>query len=374
MRDGKETLALLTGASQHWTFTHVFQNSSADPTAVAAGQLELHREVAGLGITLADGHSVLLLAVGATESGKTFTLLGEPEGVEGAGGFFLPQVTGEDAAPVGPGSETGRTRATVGNQAEKKLGKKARGKGGVADGASAAAEAMGGAGGGVAIRATPLAGVFPRLVAEAFATLVHRNAQCAFVVWVSAAAISSQAIASANDGAVECLVQSPPVNSQPSTDGAWRGTVGGRYDNTSYTEGREQEVPPPAPPEDRLWGRAVCASSAQEVMNIVQDARSRTAIPPSTSRATSLVSGGDSRHFLSKIRVELVNRSTNEASSCEMVMVEMAEEKPGDDWPPALVGTLRAQSSVSSTAKPDAADGLLGMIKGCLTDTAKVCG
>ena len=81
----------------------------------------------------------------------------------------------------------------------------------------------------------------------------------------------------------------------------------------------------------------------------------------------------ETRHFLSRIRVDLVNRSTNEHSSCEMVVMELAEEKPEASWPVALAEMVRSKAAASvAAAAPEEAEGFLGMVKGCLTDTAKV--
>ena len=346
-------MALLTAENQqHWTYTHVFQISSADASATSAGQVELHREVEGLGTSFADGHSLLLMAVGATGTGKTLALVGDPKEAKTKGGFFLVEANG------GMASEGGEAPAAAVSQSDKKPTKKGKGKGAPAD--SGAGGELGDGGGGVAAKTIPLAGVFPRLLAEAFATLNHRNAQSAFVVWVSAAAVTVPAVGSTNE-VVECLLPPPPLGDNESPEQAKN--VDG--DNAVSKEKRGPHLPPNAPPKDRLWGRAVLASSPQEAVGIFEDARSRA----SGSNASE---GTETKHFLSKIRVELVNRSTNEQSSCEMVVMELAEEKPGESWPAALAEMIRSKAA-SVAGKPEEAGGLLGMAKGCLTDSAKVC-
>lgn len=359
LRDGKQTLALLTAAQQHWTYTYVFQNPSTDASATSAGQTELHREVAGLGTTLADGNSVLLIAAGAAGSGKTLTLVGDPDEARAAGGFFFEEVGREDGAEVG-------APPTLTGNGEKKVARKGKGKGGGADGA--ALDALGEGGGGVAAKAKPLAGIFPRLVAEAFATLNHRSAQCAFVVWVSAAAVSVPA-AGGNGGVVECLLPPPsPVGGDSPGEQAECGDGRG----VEHNEQRDPRLPPLAPPEDRLWGRALPASSPQETMAIVEDARSRVVAPPPSTSEAGAPKASETRHFLSRIRVELVNRSTNEISSCEMVAMELGEEKAGESWSAALAEVLRAHAAAAIVAKPEEEDGFLGMVRGCLTETSKV--
>lgn len=345
VRDGKQTLVLLAEGKQHWTYTNVFQNPSADTSGAGAGQTELHREVAGLGTTLADGHSVLLVAAGAAGSGKTLTLVGDSEEAKTLGGFFLLEQSGEN------GAGSGVPPTASGGHSDKKSPKKGKGKG-----VSSQGDASGGSGGGVTAKVTPLTGIFPRLIAETFATLAHRSAQCAFVVWVSAAAVSTPATTGTNDGTVECLLPPPPSNDSAQVDQVEDRDCA----NDQLGKERDPHVPPPAPPEDRLWGRALPASSPDEAMVILEDARSR-------SRAVEM------RHFLARVRLELKNRSTNEVSSCEMVIAELAEEKPGDSWPTALAEVVRAHSAATAIAKSNETDGLLGMIRGCLTDTAKVC-
>ncbi|CAM9543634.1 unnamed protein product, partial [Hapterophycus canaliculatus] len=339
LRDGKQTLALLTAARQHWTYTQVFQNPSADSGGTTAGQAELHKEVAGLGTTLADGHNVLLLAAGASRSGKTLTLVGEPDETTrpaaagptapGNSCFFLAEVSGEGG---------GGTSATAPLAAEgKKVPKKGKGKagGGAGGGERGAAESLHDGGGGVAAKATALAGIFPRLLAEAFATLNHRAAQCAYVVWVSAAAVSIPAppdAASSRGAVVESLLppSAPPPpacggRSSTGSGGQTEDEVGAALNREEQNEERDPELPPRAPPEDDgRWGSAVAASSPQEVMEIITGARSRAKMSEGAAAETR-----EDRHFLSRIRVELVNRSTHEVSSCEMVIVELAEEKPG---------------------------------------------
>lgn len=380
LRDGKQTLALLTAAQQHWTFTHVFQNPSAEVGAAMAGQIELHKEVAGLGTTLADGHNVLLMAVGASRSGKTLTLVGEPDSAAATGtcGFYAPAATGEDGEATG--AKPAAAPAATANQARST--KKGKGKGG---GGGGRAKDLGEGGGGVAAKATPLAGIFPRLLAETFATLTHRVAQCAFVVWVSAAAVSIPAApdaAGSRGGVVESLL-SPPIPPPPESSGSSQAEEGGGQVNEDDRSGhgggnenkkegeRDRHLPPRAPPAaDGPWGGAVAASSPQEVMEIIAGARSRAASPSATSAAGST----KARHFLSRVWVELVNRSTNEASSCEMVLVELAEEQPGEAWPAALADVIRAHAAATAVSnKGDEADGFLGMVRGCLSDTAKVC-
>eukprot|EP00752_Nemacystus_decipiens_P003172 g2935.t2 len=380
LRDGKQTLALLTAAQQHWTFTHVFQNPSAEVSATIAAQTELHKEVAGLGTTLADGHNVLLMAVGASRSGKTLTLVGEPDGTAPADscGFYVPEAKGEEGKEAG--TKAAPAPASPTNQARTKKGKAKGGGGG--------AEEPGDGGGGVAVKATPLAGIFPRLLAETFATLDHRVAQCAFVVSVSAAAVSIPAASDAmgsRGGVVESLlspaIPPPPVRSGSSPvrgeeqangsegDGDGDGGRGGKENDD-----RVRDFPARTSPEDDgLWGGAVAASSAQEVMKLIAGARSRAVSPSATSAAGATTGMREDKHFLSRVRVDLVNRSTSEASSCEMVMVELAEEKPGEAWPAALADVVRAHAAATAVSnKAEEADGLLGMVRGCLSDTAKV--
>ncbi|CAM9111247.1 unnamed protein product, partial [Laminaria digitata] len=367
LRDGKQTLALLTAEKQqeHWTYTHVFQISSADASAISAGQLELHREVEGLGTSFADGHCVLLMAVGAVGSGKTLTLVGDPEEARATGGFFLA----EASSGVGPqAGETPAAAAAAASQSEaKKTPKKGKGKGGPADGGGAGGE-VGDGGGGVAAKTIPLAGVFPRLVAEAFATLKHRSAQCAFVVWVSAAAVTMPAAGGGSTGeVVECLLPPPPP---PPAAGDMPLGGGEGIDSDSAAQSkdtRDSHLSPHAPPDDRLWGRAVPASSPQEAVAIFEDARSRAA------QAKTSEGSETTKHFLSRVRVEVVNRSTKEQSSCEMVVMELAEEKPEESWPAALAEMVRSKAAASvAAAAPEEPEGLLGMVRGCLTDTAKV--
>lgn len=379
LRDGKQTLALLTAAQQHWTFTHVFQNPSVEVAATMAAQTELHKEVAGLGTTLADGHNVLLMAVGASRSGKTLTLLGEPDSSAAAGtcGFYVPEATSEDGgeaatkATAVPAATTNQARST----------KKGKGKGG-----RGGMQELGDGGGGVAVEATPLAGILPRLLAETFATLDHRVAQCAFVVSVSAAAVSIPAApdtVGSRGGVVESLlspaIPPPPVRSgsSPPGDGEQVEGDGGDGDgggNEKKREERDRDLPLRSPPDDDgMWGGKVAASSPQEVMELIADARSRAASPSDTSAAGGTTGMREDRHFLSRVRVDLVNRSTSEASSCEMVMVELVEEKPGEAWPAALADVVRAHAAATAVSnKGDEADGILGMVRGCLSDTAKV--
>ena len=56
-----------------------------------------------------------------------------------------------------------------------------------------------------------------------------------------------------------------------------------------------------------------------------------------------------------------------------MVVMELAEEKPEASWPVALAEMVRSKAAASvAAAAPEEAEGFLGMVKGCLTDTAKV--
>lgn len=334
----------------------MFQISSSDASAISTGQLELHREVEGLGTSFADGHSVLLMAVGAVGSGKTLTLVGDPEEAKAKGGFFLAQ------ASSGVASEAGEApTAAAASQSDKKPAKKGKGKGGPVDGG--AGGELGEGGGGVAAKTIPLAGVFPRLVAEAFATLNHRSAQSAFVVWVSAAAVTMPAAGGPTGDVVECLLPPPPPLAGNAPPGEAEIT---ENDSAQSKDKRDPNLPPHAPPDDRLWGRAVAASTPQEALAFFEDARSRAA-------GSKAPEGSETRHFLSRIRVELVNRSTNEQSSCEMVVMELAEEKPEASWPAALAEMVRSKAASSvAAAAPEEAEGFLGMVKGCLTDTAKV--
>lgn len=380
LRDGKQTLALLTAAQQHWTFTHVFQNPSAEVAATMAGQTEMHKEVAGLGTTLADGHNVLLMAVGASRSGKTLTLVGEPDSAAAAGtcGFYVPEATSEDGGATG--TKPAAASAATANQA--RSAKKGKGKGG---GGGGGVEEVGDGGGGVAAKATPLAGIFPRLLAETFATLDHRVAQCAFIVWVSAAAVSIPAALEAvgsRGGVVESLlslgVPPLPVCSGSFPAGGGEQVKGDDGDGDvakaeKKKEERDRDLPPRAPPEDDgLWGGAVAASSPQEVMELIAGAKSRTVSSSATSAAGGTPVMREDRHFLSRVRVDLVNRSTGEASSCEMVIVELAEEKPGEAWPAALADIVCAHAAATGVSNKGDADGFLGMVRGCLSDTAKV--
>ncbi|CAM9179794.1 unnamed protein product [Ectocarpus fasciculatus] len=375
LRDGKQTLALLTAARQHWTFTHVFQNASAEVAATTAAQAELHKEVAGLGTTLADGHNVLLMAVGASRSGKTLALVGQPDqtaAAAGGDGFFIADVSGEDEKGTA-------TPAATANQGEsKKSPKRGKGKagGGGGGGERGGEEALGDGGGGVAVKVTPLAGVFPRLLAETFATLKHRVAQCAFVVWVSAVAVSipvAPQVANGSSGVVESILPPPVVPPPECGDSSSLGREG------DISDEKKSEVEPdvtssgPTKGENR-WGREIAASSPQEVMKIVMDARSRVMSSPEAGGSGNSQEVRKDRHFLSRIRVELVNRSTSEASSCEMVIVELAEEMPGEAWPMALAEVVRAHAAatVVNINKADRADGLPGMVRSCLADTAKV--
>ena len=362
----------------------MFQNPSAEIAAKTAGQAELHKEVAGLGTTLADGHNVLLMAVGASRSGKTMTLVGEPDAAAAAAGtcgYFVPEALSEDGG--GAGAKAGAAPAPTASHGDaKRQPKKGKGKGG-AGGGRGAEEALGDGGGGVALVATPLAGIFPRLLAEAFATLGHRVAQCAFVVWVSAAAVSlpeGADAAGSRGGVVESLL--PPTSASNDSDPAGSGEQvegsGGDGDGATADQTKNERdpgVPPRAPPEDGgLWGRAVAASSPQEVMKVIADARLRAASLSATPAEGNAPVMREDRHFLSRVRVELVNRSTNEVSSCEMVIVELAEEKPGEAWPAALAEIVRAHAAATAANnKGDEADGFLGLIRGCLADTAKVC-
>ncbi|CAM9384492.1 unnamed protein product [Scytosiphon promiscuus] len=384
LRDGKQTLALLTAAQQHWTYTQVFQTPSADLAGAAAAQTELHKEVAGLGTTLADGHNVLLLAAGASRAGKTFTLVGKPDETTGPAAtasasrnccFFLAEVFGEDGAGAS-------ARAPAAAEARKGQ-KKGKGKagGGAGGGERLGADNLHDGGGGVAAKATPLAGVFPRLVAEAFATLDHRVAQCAYIVWVSAAAVSIPAppdAASSRGPTVESLL--PPSAPPPpgcgdvtptGSGGQSNDNAGAASNGEKQEEERDPDLPPRAPPEDDgRWGSAVPATSPQEVMEIITEARSRVRLAERAAAAEMR----EERHFLARIRVELVNRSTNEVSSCEMVIVELAEEKPGEAWPAALAEVVRAHAAATTanSNKLDEGPGLLGMVRACLADTAKV--
>ncbi|CAB1118067.1 unnamed protein product [Ectocarpus sp. CCAP 1310/34] len=374
LRDGKQTLALLTAVQQHWTFTHVFQNASAEVAATTAAQAELHKEVAGLGTTLADGHNVLLMAVGASRSGKTLALVGEPDQTAaGAGGdgFFFADISGEDE------KRTATPAATASQGESKKVPKRGKGKvgGGGGGGERGNEGALGDGGGGVAVKVTPLAGVFPRLVAETFATLKHRVAQCAFVVWVSVVAVSipvAPQVATDSSGVVESLL--PPVDSPPVCGDSSSVVREGDTSDNKKNEG-EPNATSPAPTEgENRWGREIAASSPQEVMRIVMDARSRAMSSPEAGGSGNSREVRKDRHFLSRIRVELVNRSTREASSCEMVIVELVEEMPGEAWPAALADTVRthAAATVVNTNKAYRADGLPGMVRSCLADTAKV--
>ena len=305
--------------------------------------------MSGLGITLADGHSVFLMAAGAAGSGKTLTLIGDPEEAEASEGFFpaLP--------PIDEGTGGAMGHMASGAYGEKKHSNKERGKRSSSLSVELPPRNSGGRG-DLAVSITPLAGILPRLMAEIFATLSHRNVQSAFVVWVNAAYVSN--MARPDDGeAVENLL-SPPTFSEHLPNEHVEDERNGK---------RNLQPPPPAPPHDRLWGHAIQVSSAQEAMLILESARSRAASEtPTESRRRK------PGHFLSRVGVKVVNRSTSEESISEMVTVELPEERPGDSWPTALAELVRAHASTTGLAKEIEADGLLGMIRGCLQDTSKV--
>lgn len=355
MRDGKQTLALLTAAQQHWSYTHVFQSASTEASAIATAQAELHRELSGLGTSLADGHSVLLLAAGAAASGKTLTLVGEPEKSGAAGVFFTRETDDDEVAAASAGNPSG------GDVGAKRGPRKGKGKGGGGAASAAATDVESGGGGGIAEKICPLAGLLPRLVAEAFATLSHRSSQCAFTVTVSAAAVSIPAAPTTlNDALVECLLS-------PAT----HGEGGGGSSELSATNPAQ----PPPPEGGQLWGCAIPAISPQEVVAIVEAARIRAIASPNSTPG----SGASKRHFLSKIRVELQNHSTNELSCCEMILAELAEERPGDAWPVGLADAIRAHAT-ATVVRSDDGEGptgprgnpLLAMVRSCLSGTAKV--
>lgn len=351
VKDGKQKLAFLKEAHQSRTFTHVFQTSLEETLATDDEQTEVYQQVSGLGITLADGHSILLMAAGAAGSGKTMTLLGDLEEAKASGGFF-PAAASTDEGPDG-----GIGRTTSGRNGEKSNSKKGKRKGSQGNDPEEATDGMiGGSGDLVRLSTTPLAGILPRLLAEAFATLNHRDAHSAFMFWVSAAHVSNTASPS-DTKAVESLL--PPATM--GEESPWANLEGGRSD------GRNLESLLPTPPEGHIWGRAVEASSPQEAMAIVEDARSRAA--SGTQEGTGQ---GDMGHVLLRFVVKLVNRVTNEESISEMVTVELAEERPGDTWPKALAEIVRAHAAATGHSKQDQAGGLLGMVRGCLRDTSKV--
>lgn len=315
------------------------------------------------------------MAVGASRSGKTLALVGEPDqtaAAVGGDGFFVADASGEDSK----GTATPAATAIQGEP--KKVPKKGKGKagGGGGGGERGGEEALGDGGGGVALKVTPLAGVFPRLLAETYATLKHRVAQCAFVVWVSAVAVSipvGPQVADGSSGVVQSLL--PPVVPPPVCgDSSSAGCEGDTSDEKKNQVEPDATSSGPTEGENR-WGREVAASSPQEVMRIVMDARTRVASSPEVGGSGNSEEVRKDRHFLSRVRVELVNRSTSEASSCEMVIVELAEEMPGEAWPVALAETVRAHAAatVVNINKSDRADGLPGMVRSCLADTAKVC-
>lgn len=369
IRDGKQTLAFLYVEQRHWTYTHVFQNQSREPSSVAAAQAEMHRELAGLGVSLADGNNILVLVAGARGSGKTITLFGDPDEAQRAGGFLLSHedpdaravdktTTASSSVPVEQHAENAKPKAGM---------RRGKDKPQAGDGTGA------GAGGGGTARAIPLAGLFPRLAAEMFATLTHRKAQCAFTVCVSAAAVSTSAAETVDDrnAAVECLLPIPPAKPCATSE-----TSGGDVDDPQLAEETRDPVrPPPSPPDDVIWGREETAVSPHEAVAIVEAARLRAAAVPTNSP-----SGGCShRHFLSRMRVELTNHSTQEISACELVIAELAEERSGDTWPSALAKVVRdhaAPTAVNSEQEKGKdswhCHPLLGMVRTCLTDTAKV--
>lgn len=343
-----------------------------EASAVATAQAELYQELAGLGTSLADGHSILILAAGAAASGKTLTLVGNPEEAKCNGGFLLPNDDNDgddnERVPTERSASTPTQTATA-KQANNPMAKKGHRKGKerhTSEEGTAAEE-----GRRLLARATPLAGLIPRLMAEAFATLTHRSAQCAFSVNVGAAAVLASPAPTAEGGeAVECLLPTPPRTSKSPLN-APRGDEGGSTQSNSELRGPSR--PPPSPPEDTLWGRAARAESPHEVVGIVEAARLRAT---ATSDASS--PGRSNRHFLSRLRVELLNHSTKEISACEMIIAELAEEQVGDLWPTALAGVIREhamgaaitpekQSSMESHLDP-----LLVMLRSCLRDTAKV--
>lgn len=351
VKDGKQKLAFLKEAHQSQTFTHVFQTSPEETLATDEEQAEVYQQVSGLGTTLADGHNFLIMAAGATCSGKTMTLLGDQEEAKASGGFF------PEAAPTDEGPDGGIGPTTSGRNGEKSNSKKGKRKGSQANDPDEAADGiLSGSGYIVRLSTTPLAGILPRLLAETFATLTHRDAHSAFMVWVSAVHVSNTACPS-DTKAVESLLA-------PATKGEETSRVnldGGKSD------ARKFETPLPTPPEDPIWGRAVEASSPQEAMAIVEDARSRAASGTQTGTGR-----GDMGHILLRFVVKLVNRATNENSMSEMVTVELAEERPGDTWPKALAEIVRAHGAATSHLKQDQSGGLLGMVRGCLRDTSKV--
>lgn len=351
VKDGKQKLAFLKDTHRSKTFTNVFQTSLEETLATEEEQAEVYQQVSGLGTTLVDGHSILILAAGATGSGKTMTLIGDQEEAKASGGFF------PEAAPTNEGPDGGIGPTTSGHNGEKSNLKKGKRQGSKINNPDEAMDGMlSGSGDKVPLSTTPLAGILPRLLAETFAILNHRDAHSAFIVWVSAVHVSNTACPSDNK-AVESLLA--PAAMGVETPAA--GLEGGRSDARNF------ESPSPAPPEDHIWGRAVEASSPQEAMAIVEDARSRAASGTQTGTGR-----GDMGHILLRFVVKLVNRVTNENSISEMVTVELAEESEGDTWPKALGEIVRAHAAATGQSKEDQGGGLLGMVMGCLRDTSKV--
>lgn len=326
-----------------------------DPSASAAAQTEVFKELSGLGTSLADGHSVLLLIAGGTASGKTLALVGNPHDSSTTGQFFLSDAIVSGAVEAVAAGTPAGVDPTTKRSPRKAKGNKA---GGGADEGSKG-------GGGIGARTAPMAGLFPRLMAETFATLLHRSSHCAFKVMVSAAAVSASASTfSAKDkDLVECLL--------PSTPAQECGTGGGVSEEPEMTPAR----PPPSPAESRPWGCEVPAESPQQVVAMVEAARSKAV----ESAQHMPGSGVSERHLLAKVRMQLLNHGTNESSSSELVVVELAEEKTGDAWAAALAQMVRTHATTTA-AKPDegqetsgpSSNPLLGMVRGCLGDTAKV--
>ncbi|CAM9580062.1 unnamed protein product [Discosporangium mesarthrocarpum] len=358
LKDGKQTLALLTGERQHWDYTLVFQSGSSEADGgLAQGQTELHQEMSSLGTSLADGHNVLLLASGAARSGKSLTLIGDPEEAKEPGGFFMPEVAG-GKGPEGDGGCGEGAGSGAGGAGERKSKKGKASKGGNGHGSVE----------GVA-RVKSRAGLLPRITAEVFATLTNRQSQCHFTVSFSAVSVSAGSAPSPPQ--VRCLL--PPSAGLADTGASGVGgdgatTCTGRSDDTRGGERKEAGMTPSGPTmEDSLWKRSVQACTAAEVASLMEAAR---------------VEGGETAagmawHLVSRVLVRSVNHCTKEVLVSELVMVELAEEVPGSLWAKRLASAVQAHASAAVPAGTSGSvaageDPLLQMVEGCLRDTGKV--
>ncbi|CAM9655313.1 unnamed protein product, partial [Choristocarpus tenellus] len=336
LKDGKQSLAFLTGERQHWDYTLVFQ-ASHSPEAVIQGQQEFHQELVSLGTSLVDGHSLLLLVAGASGSGKSLTLIGDPEEAKGPGGFFVMDAGKE-------GDE---------NKGEKKVVEPlARGTKKVKRGKDWGAGAGGGglAGEVVPAKTKPLVGLLPRLAAQAFATLNHRQPQCGFLVTFSAVSVSAAAVAMSE---ITCLL--PP-----------RVVDGGDSGSKGDGEGKGESLPPPEPPEEEpLWKRSVPARSPEELACLIEAARVRGC---EASASTPW-------HLVARVQVKSINHCSKEVVTSDMVLSEMAEEIPGTTWAESVAGAVRAHASGAAAPQEQSSTGgdkLVEFLQGCLRGTGKV--